>query len=529
MIKYGRTNSIICCFVYDDIKAWPFWGERKRFMKTKKRIKKALSLLVAVSLAAGTPVTMQAATTKFTAKKVVMVKGESKTLKVVGGKAKNWTSSKKSVATVNSKGKVTAKKKGTTTIKCKVSKKTLKCTVKVEEPALSKKSLTLGAGEAYRLTVSGTTLKVSWSSSNSSVATVSSTGLVRAKNVQVASNVTIKAVINKKVLNCQVTVKPMATPEPTVTVPPTEAPQTTATVPPTEAPQATETVPPTEAPQATDTVQPSVAPTETPSQPVSDKVEWTVTEEKFMGAYSSKNDETGETENIPKELTRKYVSFNPWPTTNEQVEYVIKNCDDPYVIGALYIVALDNFEYNGLGKYDAEVYKMLNTLMSGAGTVTGTNYQLSNYAKQTICGFGNKQVVKADGTAVNVSTFASRAYLKGATPYNNYTPEGGLEDKTKWQIVMDEYVYCGDLANGYITVCPQRYTEAEETEGNRTVVEHWQGIRIGFRWNKTAKVWLPTENTALNNPPTGPLEPFNVDKQVLFSSNYMAPVDDQGW
>ncbi len=43
--------------------------------------------------------------------------------------------------------------------------------------------------------------------------------------------------------------------------------------------------------------------------------------------------------------------------------------------------------------------------------------------------FGNKQVLKADGTAVNVSVFASRAYLKGTTPYNNYTPEGGFEDK----------------------------------------------------------------------------------------------------
>lgn len=268
----------------------------------------------------------------------------------------------------------------------------------------------------------------------------------------------------------------------------------------------------------------------TPAKEDSNKVKWTVKEEKFMGAYSSKNEETGEIENIPKELTRKYVSFSPWPTTNEQVKYVIQHCDDPYVIGALYIVALDNFKYDGLGNYSGEVYKMLDTLMSGAGTVTGSNYQLSNFAKQQICGFGTKQVVTPDGTAVNVSTFASRAYLKGATPYNDYTPEGGLKDKTKWQIPMDEYVYCGDLENGYITVCPQRYTEEQETEGgDRTVTEHWQGIRIGFRWNKTAKVWLPTDNVSLNTPPTGALKPFNIEKQVLFSSNYMAPQPDQGW
>ena len=229
-------------------------------------------------------------------------------------------------------------------------------------------------------------------------------------------------------------------------------------------------------------------------------------------------------------MTRKYVSFSPWPTTNEQVEYVIKNCDDPYVIGALYVVALDNFEYKGLGNYTGEVYKMLNTLMSGAGTVTGSNYQLSNFAKQKICEFGMKQVTTGDGTTLKVSEFASRAYLKGATPYNNYTPEGGMEDKTKWKIVMDEYVYCGDLENGYITVCPQRYSEEKLTEDSeQTVVEHWQGIKIGFRWNKTAKVWLPTDYIKLDEPPTGALVPFNVESQVLFSSNYMAPVPDQGF
>lgn len=508
-------------------------------MITKKRFKGILSLTLALSLAAGSTATVQAATPKFAVKKVVMVKGETKTLKVIGKKPTKWTSSKKSVATVTAKGKVTAKKKGTTTIKCKVAKKTLSCTVKVEQPVISKKSVEIEAGKTYQLKVTGTTLKVKWSSSDTSVATVSSNGLVEAKNVDVESTVTIKAVVNKKTYPCQVTVKPAQKVQATATVTPqaigtqnpTGAPATTGTPTVTGTPNTTTVPQKTNGPDITSVPQKTDVPkvTDTPSQPVSDKVEWTVTEEKFMGAYSVKNEVTGETENIPKELTRKYVSFNPWPTTNEQVEYVIKNCDDPYVVGALYIVALDNFEYKGLGKYDCEVYNMLDTLMSGAGTVTGANYQLGNYAKQTICGFGNKQVVKADGTAVNVSTFASRAYLKGATPYNNYTPEGGLEDKTKWQIVMDEYVYCGDLANGYITVCPQRYTESEETEGNRTVMEHWQGIRIGFRWNKTAKVWLPTENTALNNPPTGPLEPFNVDKQVLFSSNYMAPIDDQGW
>ena len=290
----------------------------------------------------------------------------------------------------------------------------------------------------------------------------------------------------------------------------------------------------TRAPESTKTPAtpetPTTPETPLPEKPTSVQVKWTVSEEQFTGKYSQINEATGKEEILSKLLTRKYVSFSPWPTTNEQVEYVIKNCDDPYVIGALYVVALDNFEYKGLGNYTGEVYKMLNTLMSGAGTVTGSNYQLSNFAKQKICEFGSKQVTMGDGTVVKVSTFASRAYLKGATPYNNYTPEGGMKDKTKWKIVMDEYVYCGDLGKGYITVCPQRYSEEQLTEESKqTVVEHWQGIRIGFRWNNTAKVWLPTDNAALSKPPTGLLVPFNVESQVLFSSNYMVPVPNQGF
>lgn len=46
-------------------------------------------------------------------------KGKSCTLKLTGTKAKSWSTSNKSVATVNSKGKVTAKKAGTAIITCK--------------------------------------------------------------------------------------------------------------------------------------------------------------------------------------------------------------------------------------------------------------------------------------------------------------------------------------------------------------------------------------------------------------------------
>ena len=235
--------------------------------------------------------------------------------------------------------------------------------------------------------------------------------------------------------------------------------------------------------------------TDTPSQPTSDVVEWTVSEEPYEGSFSQVDPVTNETQNFPIQLLRKYVSFNPWPTTNEQVQYVIKNCDDPYVIAALYVVALDNYEYVARGDYSGVTYQMIESLMNGAGAVTGSNYVLSNFDKQHINEFGTKKCEVTSGDNVLASSFASRTFLKGATPYNGYTPEGGLEDKTKWKIIIDQYPYCFDQENEvkkFITLCPRRYTEEQEYENGPLIpVEHSQVARIGFRWNGSKKVWLP--------------------------------------
>lgn len=70
---------------------------------------------------------------KLNASKLTITKGFTSQIKVVnGGTMKNCTSSNKSVATVTNKGKITAKKNGTTTIKVKLtSGKTLSCKVTV--------------------------------------------------------------------------------------------------------------------------------------------------------------------------------------------------------------------------------------------------------------------------------------------------------------------------------------------------------------------------------------------------------------
>lgn len=70
---------------------------------------------------------------KLNASKLTITKGFTSQIRVVnGGTMKNCTSSNKSVATVTNKGKITAKKNGTATIKVKLtSGKTLSCKVTV--------------------------------------------------------------------------------------------------------------------------------------------------------------------------------------------------------------------------------------------------------------------------------------------------------------------------------------------------------------------------------------------------------------
>lgn len=88
------------------------------------------------------------AATKISAKSITLIKGQKKALKITGSKSKvKWSSNKKSVAAVSSKGIVTAKKNGTAVITAKVKGKKYKCKVIVKNKALSsfpKKPLVFG-------------------------------------------------------------------------------------------------------------------------------------------------------------------------------------------------------------------------------------------------------------------------------------------------------------------------------------------------------------------------------------------------
>lgn len=101
----------------------------------KQMIKKTLlGLMVFALFVASMPIISAKAAVSLNTKSKELYVGESFTLKVSGtGEKAKFSSTKKSVASVNKNGKVTAKKSGKATIKAKVANKTLKCSVTVKD------------------------------------------------------------------------------------------------------------------------------------------------------------------------------------------------------------------------------------------------------------------------------------------------------------------------------------------------------------------------------------------------------------
>lgn len=113
--------------------------------KTRKKGIRSLAILLVLILTLGfSPVTnVEAkAAPRLNYKKVTLVQGKKKRLKVRNlrrGRKVKWYSTKKSVATVNKKGVVKAKKKGKAYIVAKVGKKKYRCKVIVKKRVSKKK------------------------------------------------------------------------------------------------------------------------------------------------------------------------------------------------------------------------------------------------------------------------------------------------------------------------------------------------------------------------------------------------------
>ncbi len=105
-------------------------------MRWEQIKKQCVVPVVVLSIVAGalSPAVSEAAKIKLNKKKVELSEGETVTLKIKGTKKRvKWSSTNKKVATVNSKGKVKAKKEGRTTIKAKVGKKKYSCRIIVNK------------------------------------------------------------------------------------------------------------------------------------------------------------------------------------------------------------------------------------------------------------------------------------------------------------------------------------------------------------------------------------------------------------
>ena len=131
-----------------------------------------------------------------------------------------WSSDNQAVVSVDEDGTVTAIKVGSATITVKTNDggKTATCSVTVkaaEVPvtgvSLNKTSLTMTEGETQTLTATvkpdnATDKSVTWSSNNTSVATVSNSGVVTAKKAGSAT-ITVKTNNGGKTATCSVTVR----------------------------------------------------------------------------------------------------------------------------------------------------------------------------------------------------------------------------------------------------------------------------------------------------------------------------------
>ena len=140
--------------------------------------------------------------------KTMKIGDESYLLAVASnGKKPSFSSSDSKIASVNTYGKITAKKAGTAKITAKVRNGEASCTVKVlkTDIQLSAKSISLENGYTAKLGVTSSTgHPVTFRSNKKSIATVSGNGIITAKK---PGKAIITATVDKTAASCTVTVK----------------------------------------------------------------------------------------------------------------------------------------------------------------------------------------------------------------------------------------------------------------------------------------------------------------------------------
>lgn len=134
---------------------------------------------------------------------LVLVVGESYSLKVQSiNKRVSYSSTDFKVADVLFTGKVIANRVGIAVINVEVGDSKVKCKVTVID--INKSRVTIGVGKQEKLSIEGTDAKVTWSSRNSTVATIDEDGTVTG---QLRGTTTVVGKVKGKTLKCVVTVE----------------------------------------------------------------------------------------------------------------------------------------------------------------------------------------------------------------------------------------------------------------------------------------------------------------------------------
>lgn len=146
-------------------------------MTSNRRIsfwKRVLTVILVLALCV--PVNLQAAKVKLNKASIILEQKSAYTLKLTGTKKTvKWASSNKKVASVSSKGKVTAKKPGTATIAAKAGGKKYTCKITVPNAGYS-----LCKGNTLTIKKTGISGKLKWTSSKKSCVSVNQKGKVKA-------------------------------------------------------------------------------------------------------------------------------------------------------------------------------------------------------------------------------------------------------------------------------------------------------------------------------------------------------------
>ena len=171
-------------------------------------MKKIISLCLAGTLIASTitPIPVEAKV-KVTSELTMSLRPNQKKKKItVSGtkRKKRFRSTNKTVATVNKKGVVTAKRPGKTSIRVKVGKKTYKCKITVNY-AMNRDKMKVAKGDGKQLKIYKVK-NVRWSSSDKKVATVNDEGIVIGRKKGKATITGRFGLFSLRSLECKVTV-----------------------------------------------------------------------------------------------------------------------------------------------------------------------------------------------------------------------------------------------------------------------------------------------------------------------------------